>query len=129
MKMRTVLALVAAAAALSACVDFGGSRPPPMGMNPGGSQPRMNSVEGSWADSNGLNSTFNGGRFETHTTDGTNQQMASGTYTTDPSGVIQINLYSNIKRTSSKVNCFLANPSQLNCTSETGGHFSLNRQG
>ncbi|KAA1182263.1 hypothetical protein FP026_09265 [Rhizobium tropici] len=128
MKIRTMLALVAATAALSACVDFGGSRPPPMGMNTG-AQPRMNSVEGSWADSNGLNSTFNAGRFETHTTDGTNQQMASGTYTTDPSGTIQINLYSNIKRTSSKVNCFLANPSQLNCTSETGGHFSLNRQG
>jgi len=128
MKIRTTLALLAAAAALSACVDFGGSRPPPMTMNTG-AQPRMNSVEGSWADSNGLNSTFTAGRFETHTTDGTNQQMASGTYTTDPSGMIQINLYSNIKRTSSKVNCFLANPSQLNCTSETGGHFSLNRQG
>ncbi len=128
MKMRTTLALIAAAAALSACVDFGGSRPPPMGMNTGAA-PRANSVEGSWADSNGLNSTFTGGRFETHTTDGTNQQMASGTYTTDPSGMIQINLYSNVKRTSSKVNCFLANPSQLNCTSETGGHFSLNRQG
>ncbi|AYG67286.1 MULTISPECIES: hypothetical protein [unclassified Rhizobium] len=128
MKIRTLLALVAAASALSACVDFGGSRPPPMGMNTG-AQPRTNSVEGSWADTNGLNSTFNAGRFETHTTDGTNQQMASGTYTTDPSGTIQINLYSNIKRTSSKVNCFLANPSQLNCTSETGGHFSLNRQG
>ncbi len=128
MKLRTTISLVAAAAALSACVDFGGSRPPPMTMSPG-AQPRTNSVEGSWADSNGLNSTFNAGRFETHTTDGTNQQMASGTYTTDPSGVIQINLYSNVKRTSSKVNCFMANPSQLNCTSETGGHFSLNRQG
>ncbi|MGG6895330.1 MULTISPECIES: hypothetical protein [Rhizobium] len=128
MKLRTTLSLVAAAAALSACVDFGGSRPPPMTMN-SGAQSRTNSVEGSWADSNGLNSTFNAGRFETHTTDGTNQQMASGTYTTDPSGVIQINLYSNIKRTSSKVNCFMANPGQLNCTSETGGHFSLNRQG
>ncbi|MGV1789779.1 hypothetical protein GR212_11750 [Rhizobium lusitanum] len=128
MKIRNALALLAAAAALSACVDFGGSRPPPMATNTG-VQPRMNSVEGSWADSNGLNSTFTAGRFETHTTDGTNQQMASGTYTTDASGVIQIDLYSNIKRTSSKVNCFLANPSQLNCTSETGGHFSLNRQG
>lgn len=128
MKIRTVLALAAASAALSACVDFGGSRPPPMTMNTG-AQPRGNSVEGSWADSNGLSSTFSAGRFETHTTDGTNQQMASGTYTTDPSGVVQINLYSNIKRTSSKVNCFMANPGQLNCTSETGGHFSLNRQG
>lgn len=128
MQIRTAIALVAAAAALSACVDFGGSRPPPMAMNTS-VQPRVNSVEGSWADTNGLSSTFNGGRFETHTTDGTNQQMASGTYTTDPSGVVQINLYSNIKRTSSKVNCFMANPGQLNCTSETGGHFSLNRQG
>lgn len=128
MKMKTCLALVTAAAALSACVDFGGSRPPP-GSISGGVPPRAQTVEGSWADSNGLNSTFSGGRFETHTTDGTNTQMASGTYTTDPSGMIQINLYSNVKRTSSKVNCFMANPSQLNCTSETGGHFSLNRQG
>lgn len=128
MKIKTSLALVTAAAALSACVDFGGSRPPPVTMG-GGAQPRATTVDGNWSDANGLNSSFSAGRFETHTTDGTNTQMASGTYTTDPSGVIQINLYSNVKRTSSKVNCFLANPSQLNCTAEGGGHFSLNRQG
>ncbi|HEY0123394.1 MAG TPA: hypothetical protein VGC14_16855 [Rhizobium sp.] len=128
MKIKTSLALLAAAATLSACVDFGGSRPPPAVMG-GNTQPRAMTVEGNWSDANGLNSSFSGGRFETHTTDGTNTQMASGTYSTDPSGMIQINLYSNVKRTSSKVNCFLANPSQLNCTSETGGHFSLNRQG
>lgn len=121
MKLKTSLALFAAAASLSACID-GSQRPLPVS-----SQPAPTTVEGNWADPNGLLSTFSGGQFQTRTTDGTNTQMASGTYTTTPEGVIQINLYSNVKRTSSLVNCALVNTSQLNCTSDSGSQFSLRR--
>lgn len=121
MKIKTSLALIAAAASLAACID-GGPRP-----MPASSQPAARTVEGNWADPNGLVSTFSGGQFQTRTTDGTNTQMASGTYTTTPEGVVQINLYSNVKRTTSLVNCALVNPSQLNCTSDSGSQFSLRR--
>ena len=61
------------ATALTAC-QTGGSyyRPLP-------AQPRVQTIEGTWADSNGLISTFQGGSFATRTTD-TNQLLASGTY-------------------------------------------------
>ncbi|MDO9415183.1 hypothetical protein [Pararhizobium sp.] len=85
-------------------------------------------VEGSWVDPNGIVSTFLAGQFETRTTDGTNSKLASGTYTTMPNGVTQINLFSNIKQTTTLVNCSLAGPSQLNCTSQAGSQFSLTRR-
>ncbi|MBP2443763.1 hypothetical protein [Rhizobium leguminosarum] len=123
MKIRTGLVLVGAAAALAACVS---SEPRRL---PVATAPVANSVEGSWADANGLMSTFTSGQFVTRTNDGTNTQMASGTYTSTPDGIIQINLYSNIKRTSSLVNCALIGSSQLNCTTATGSQFTLSRRG
>jgi hypothetical protein len=39
-------------------------------------------VEGAWVDPNGIVSTFSSGQFQTRTSDGTNTQMASGTYNT-----------------------------------------------
>jgi len=124
MKIRTGLVLVGAAAALAACVSSEPRRLP-VAVAP----PVANSVEGAWADANGLTSTFTGGQFVTRTNDGTNTQMASGTYTTTPDGIIQINLYSNIKRTSSLVNCALIGSTQLNCTTATGSQFTLSRRG
>jgi len=123
MKIKTSLALVGMAAALAACMD-GGQRPTNVSM-----RAAPTTVEGRWADPNGLVSTFSGGQFQTRTTDGTNTQMASGTYTTGAIGVIQISLYSNVKRTNSMVNCALVNPNQLNCTSDSGSQFSLTRNG
>ncbi|MBX4957832.1 hypothetical protein [Rhizobium lentis] len=123
MKIRTGLVLVSAAAALAACVS---SEPRPM---PIAAAPVTNSVEGEWTDANGLTSTFTGGQFVTRTSDGTNTQMASGTYTVGPDKIIQINLYSNVKKTSSLVNCALIGPSQLNCTTATGSQFTLSRRG
>ncbi|RDJ08885.1 hypothetical protein [Rhizobium grahamii] len=122
MKFRTLLVLLGASAGLAAC-NTSSPRPVPVAANPAPS-----GVEGTWTDPNGLNSTFSAGQFVTRTTDGTNTQMASGTYTTGPNGVIQINLYSNVKRTSSLVNCALVAQSQLNCTSDAGSQFTLTRR-
>ncbi|MDL2405534.1 outer membrane lipoprotein Omp10 [Rhizobium calliandrae] len=123
MKIRTSLALIAAAAALSACVDFGGSRAPPA--TRASVQPQ--GVEGNWSDANGLISTFQAGTFTTHTTD-SNSVLASGTYTNVSPGLIEINMTSLVRKTQSKINCALISPYQLNCTSDAGKQFSLNRR-
>ncbi|WP_438751860.1 hypothetical protein [Pararhizobium sp. O133] len=122
MKPIAILTVLCAAAALASCQSSPREvrQLPPQQMAPAG-------VEGAWVDPNGLVSTFAGGQFQTRTSDGTNTQMASGTYTSRGS-VTEINLYSNVKRTSSLVNCALVAPSQLNCTTESGAQFSLARK-
>ena len=71
---------------------------------------------------------FSAGQFATRTTD-TNTTMATGTYVTQPGGLVEISLYSNISKSASKANCSLVTPRQLNCTSGSGAQFTLNRQG
>jgi hypothetical protein len=127
MKIRTGLALITATAALSACVDFGGSRPPPVAMRNANPPPRTMTVDGNWSDTNGLISTFQAGTFTTHTTD-SNTILASGTYTVTSPSLIEINMTSLVRKTQSKINCALISPYQLNCTSDAGKQFSLNRQ-
>ncbi|OLP53566.1 hypothetical protein BJF92_05230 [Rhizobium rhizosphaerae] len=85
-------------------------------------------VEGSWVDPNGIVSTFSGGTFSTRTTD-TNQLLASGNYTNVTPQLVEINMTSMVRKTQSKVNCALATPSQLNCTTDSGSQFSLTRRG
>ncbi|MBD8556227.1 hypothetical protein IFT84_17095 [Rhizobium sp. CFBP 8762] len=85
-------------------------------------------VEGSWADPNGIVSTFNGGTFSTRTTD-TNQLLASGNYTNRLPKLVEINMTSLVRNTQSKVNCSLVTPNQLNCTTDSGAQFSLTRRG
>lgn len=111
------------ATALTAC-QTGGSyyRPLPA------QQQMAPTIEGTWADSNGLISTFRGGSFATRSSDAANVLLASGTYAQNPNGIIEINMFSELKKTNLKVNCSLATPSQLNCTSESGGQFSLTRR-
>ncbi len=123
---KKVLPFFAAAALLSACQ----SSPPPRDLPPAVSQarPAGSPVDGSWADPNGLISSFNGGRFDTRTTDGSNAILASGSYTMQPNGIVEINLYSNLKKTNSRVNCRLSGPSRLNCTAESGTQFTLTRR-
>jgi hypothetical protein len=121
MKVRTSLALLLAGASLSACID-NGPRPAPVAIR---SAP--NTVEGTWADPNGIISTFQAGSFSTRTTD-TNQLLASGTYTNLSPGLVEINMTSLVRKTQSKVNCALVNPNQLNCTSDSGSQFSLTRR-
>ena len=122
MKPIVLIPLLAAAATLSACQSYDRApRSAPVAQAPQG-------VEGSWIDANGLVSTFSAGQFATKTTD-TNTTMATGTYVTQPGGLVEISLYSNVSKTASKANCSLVTPRQLNCTSGSGAQFTLNRQG
>ncbi len=111
------LTLLFMTAALAACQsNFGG-----------GPRYDPNSIEGQWFDPNGILSTFSDGQFETRTTD-TNTLLATGKYTYTGPRVVQIDLRSLVRNTSSKVNCSLASPSRLNCTSSTGSQFTLTRR-
>jgi len=84
-------------------------------------------VQGAWVDPNGVVSTFAGGTFSTRTTD-TNQEIASGTYTNLSPQLVEINMYSVLRKTQSKVNCAMVTSSQLNCTTDSGAQFSLSRR-
>ncbi len=126
MTLKKSLTFLTAAALLTACQSSPEPRPLPPISQP--QQPAMNTVDGTWTDPNGLVSTFNAGRFDTRTTDGSNAVLASGSYTAQPNGIVEINLYSNLKKTNSRVNCKLADPSRLNCTAESGTQFTLTRR-
>lgn len=119
---RPLVVALAAAALLSACQ----SSPAPVRRLPPPQQ--APTVEGTWADQNGLVSTFAAGQIQTRTTDGTNSLLASGTYRTEPTGIIAISLYSTVKQTTSLVNCQMVTPSQLNCTTGANAQFSLTRR-
>ncbi|MCF3638461.1 hypothetical protein LXM94_00575 [Rhizobium sp. TRM95111] len=123
MKPHTLITLLSVAAALASCQSERRTRDLPTAVQ----QPQ--GVEGAWVDSNGLLSTFNAGQFDTRTTDGTNAVMATGTYVTQPTGLVEISLFSNITKTASRANCSLVTPTQLNCTSGSGAQFSLTRRG
>jgi len=120
MKLRNIAALAGAAAALAACVS---SDPRPM---PVSTRAAPAGVEGAWRDPNGIVSTFQAGTFTTRTTD-SNQLLASGTYVNTGPSLVEINMTSLVRKTQSKVNCALVNPSQLNCTSDAGSQFTLTR--
>ncbi len=106
--------LLLMATGLAACQLGGPSRDP-------------NSVDGQWVDPNGIVSTFNNGNFETRTTD-TNTLLATGRYTYSGPRIVQIDIRSLVRKTNSRVNCSLVSPTQLNCTSDTGSQFELNRR-
>lgn len=127
MNFRTGVTFILAAAGLSACM----SSPPPRyerSMSPP-PQASASPVDGGWADANGLVSTFQAGNFNTRTTDGTNTLLASGNYIQKSDRLFEINMTSHVRNTQSRVNCALVTPSQLNCTSEAGGQFTLTRRG
>ncbi|OWV83583.1 hypothetical protein ATY81_25045 [Rhizobium sp. R72] len=120
MKIRTLLVLLGASAALAACTTS--QRPIPVAATP-----VPTGVEGSWADPNGIISTFQAGTFTTRTTD-SNQLLASGTYVNTSPSLVEINMTSLVRKTQSKVNCALVTQSQLNCTSDAGSQFTLTRR-
>ncbi|MCP8894246.1 hypothetical protein KYK29_04835 [Shinella daejeonensis] len=122
MKPITVLSLLAAAAALASCQMGGAPRSMPVVQ-----QPQPTGVEGSWADPNGIISTFSGGTFTTRTTD-TNQLLASGNYVKVSPTLVEINMTSLVRNTQSKVNCALVTINQLNCTTAENAQFSLSRR-
>lgn len=122
MKPIAILTILSAATALAACQGPREVRelPPSRQMAPVG-------VEGSWVDPNGVVSTFSGGTFSTRTTD-TNQELASGTYTNLSPTLVEINMYSVLRKTQSKVNCAMVTTSQLNCTTDSAAQFTLTRR-
>ncbi|MCX2699113.1 MULTISPECIES: outer membrane lipoprotein Omp10 [Ochrobactrum] len=109
--------------ALAGCVATG-----PVG---GGNVPVVNrapsGIDGSWVDPNGIVSSFNGGIFETRATD-TNEKLAEGNYRYQSPQLVEIDMRSIVRGTSSRVNCALVSQNQLNCTSSAGSRFSLTRR-
>ena len=122
MKIKTGLVLIAAAT-LTACV----SNPPPGRLPQQSGAPRAQGVDGTWADPNGIVSTFQGGTFTTRSTD-SNSLLASGNYRNVSPTLVEINMTSLVRNTTSRVNCALVTPNQLNCTQDTGAQFSLARR-
>ncbi|MFC0245870.1 outer membrane lipoprotein Omp10 [Falsochrobactrum ovis] len=121
--MRIIGPLMVMSVVLSACVATGpggGGNVPVVSRTPAG-------INGNWVDANGIVSSFNNGFFETRTTD-TNERLAEGNYRNISPQLVEIDLRSIVRGTSSKVNCALVSPSQLNCTSSAGSHFTLTRQ-
>lgn len=110
-----------AAAALASC-SSSSDRPRPLP-----TQPAPVTIEGTWTDPNGLISTFQAGSFSTRTTD-TNQMLATGRYTNTSGNLYEIALTSLVQNKQSKVNCAMVNPSQLNCTADSGAQFTLARK-
>ena len=118
MKLQAIIAIIAAAT-LTACV----SNPPPR--LPQQAQPQ--GVEGACVDPNGIVSTFQGGTFNTRSTD-SNTLLASGSYVNLSPTLVEISMTSLVRNTQSRVNCALVSPSQLNCTQDSGAQFSLTRR-
>ncbi len=78
------------------------------------------SVEGEWLSTDGVAvSRFSGGVFETVATD-TGNKLADGSYRMADPRTVEITVMSLIRQTTTNVNCALASPNQLNCTSSTG---------
>ncbi|MDO1581988.1 outer membrane lipoprotein Omp10 [Rhizobium oryzicola] len=120
MKIKASLALIAASAMLTACVSSPSPRPLPPPVQPQG-------VEGTWADPNGILSTFQAGQFNTRSTDN-NALLATGTYVNTSPTLVEISMTSILRQKQSKVNCALVTPAQLNCTSDAGSQFTLTRR-
>ncbi|WP_376745741.1 hypothetical protein [Sinorhizobium psoraleae] len=121
------MALCTGTALLSACVapetmlrGVGGNPVAALPLEPVG-------VAGEWLDPNGFVSSFSGGEFKTRTTD-TNQVLAYGTYVSSTPHLIEIRMTSLLRNRTTRVNCALVGPSQLNCTAESGSRFTLQRR-
>ena len=107
-------------AALGGC-QMTDSRPARVAVQPAG-------VDGDWISADGIAiSRFNGGRFETVATD-TGNKLAEGSYRYADARTVEISLRSLIRQTTTNVNCAVATPSQLNCTSSDGNQFVLMRR-
>lgn len=119
MKLQRIIATGALAGLLAACQSVS-YNPRPLPVQPQG-------IEGQWTDPNGIVSSFSAGRFETRTTD-TNSLLAEGTYRQVSNQVVEIELTSLLRQTTSRVNCAMVTQSQLNCTSSTGAQFTLVRR-
>lgn len=120
MNLHRIIAVGALAGLLAACQSATYSPRPITTAQPQG-------IDGQWVDPNGIISSFSAGRFETRTTD-TNSLLAEGSYRHVSDRMVEIELTSLLRQTTSRVNCSLATQSQLNCTSSTGSQFTLVRR-
>jgi len=120
MKNGKTITLVAVSLFLAGCQSVSYDRPTYV-------QPQPQGIEGQWVDSNGIISSFYNGRFETRTTD-SNSLLAQGAYTQVNPSLVEIELTSLVRNTTSRVNCALASVNQLNCTTSTGEQFTLQRK-
>ena len=102
MNLHRIVAVGALTAILASCQSATYS-PRPLPVQPQG-------IEGQWTDPNGIVSSFSNGRFETRTTD-TNSLLAEGSYRHVSAKVVEIDLTSLLRQTTSRVNCALATPS------------------
>jgi hypothetical protein len=120
-RLTSASALAVLSVMLAACQSVGpvGGNVPTVG--------RAGGIEGNWVDANGITSSFNSGVFVTRTTD-TNEKLAEGTYRYDNPQLVAIDMRSLVRGTTSRVNCALVSPAQLNCTSSAGSQFSLTRK-
>ncbi len=119
MRKLMTFTMVAAALAVAGCQSAG---PGPQARV----QPR--GVEGQWVSTDGVAySNFNAGAFETVAAD-TGNKLADGTYVATGDTSVSINVNSLIRQTQTQVNCALASPTQLNCTTAAGQQFSLVRR-
>jgi len=115
-------ALAAVSMALAACQSAG-----PLGGNVPVIARGGSGIEGNWVDANGITSSFNSGVFVTRTTD-TNEKLAEGNYRYETPQLVAIDMRSLVRGTTSRVNCAVVSPSQLNCTSSAGSQFTLTRK-
>ena len=89
--------------------------------------PQQTGVEGNWLGTDGVAiSTFRSGTFTSYALD-TGNALARGTYTMTAANTASIALTSLIRNTTTRVNCLVVNPSQMNCTTQTGAQFTLLR--
>jgi hypothetical protein len=96
---------------------------------PGGRFARSGAAEGNWADTGGVaTSSFNGGVFVTVAND-TGNRLAQGTYRYVGASNVEINFTSLVRGQQVRANCLIVNPSQMNCTNDSGSQFSLVRRG
>lgn len=119
-KLFSAAAIAAVAAGLAGCMTGG----------PGGgpSAAAPTGVEGEWLSTDGVAvSRFSGGVFQTSALD-TGNKLADGSYQMVDNRNVAITVKSLIRQTTSNVNCALAAPNQLNCTSSTGQQFVLTRR-
>ena len=119
-KLFSAAALAAMSAGLVGCMTGGGPGGCPLAAASG--------VEGEWLSTDGVAvSRFSGGVFQTTALD-TGNKLADGSYQMVDDRTVAISVKSLIRQTTSSVNCALAAPTQLNCTSSTGQQFVLTRR-
>lgn len=116
-QLHKLLMIFGIAIGLAGCVSGYGTGP-----GRGGS-----GVEGVWLDPNGIESRLSNGTFETRTTD-TNSLLATGRYVVINPRLVQIDIRSLVRQTTSRVNCSLVSQNRLNCTTSEGQQFALTRR-